>query len=96
MTCDTAALETKTVDPAVRVDVRPRSAERARHRSRSARAIKQRYAPMKGFKSIANASITIADIELAYRIHKDQFSFGQGRPRSERSLRPDWQRGLSK
>ena len=60
------------------------------------RAIKQRYAPMKGFKSIANAFITIAGIELAYRIHKHQFSFGEGRPRSERSLRTDWQRGLSK
>ena len=41
-------------------------------------------------------AITIAGIELAHRIHKHQFSFGQGRPRSERSLRTDWQRGLSK
>jgi transposase-like protein len=60
------------------------------------RAIKQRYAPMKGFKSFVNSAITIAGIELAQRIHKHQFSFGQGRPRSERSLCTDWQRALAK
>jgi transposase-like protein len=36
------------------------------------RAIEQRYAPMKGFKSFANAGITIAGIELAHRLHKHQ------------------------
>jgi transposase-like protein len=60
------------------------------------RAIKQRYAPMKGFKSFVNSAITIAGIELAQRIHKHQFSFGQGRPRSERSLCTEWQRALAK
>ena len=59
------------------------------------RAIKRRYAPMKGFKSFANATITIAGIELAHRIHKHQFSFGRGRPRSGRSLHTDWQRALA-
>jgi transposase-like protein len=60
------------------------------------RAIKQRYAPMKGFKSFANADITIAGIELAHRLHKHQFLLGQGRPRSERSLCTEWQRALAK
>jgi transposase-like protein len=34
------------------------------------RAIKRRCASMAGFKSIGNAAITIAGIELAHRIHK--------------------------
>ena len=34
------------------------------------RAIKQRCGPMRGFKSFANAAVTIAGIELAHRIHK--------------------------
>ena len=50
---------------------------------------------MKGFKSFANATATIAGIELAHRIHKHQFSFGRGRPRSDRSLRTDWERALA-
>ena len=58
------------------------------------RAIKRRCASMKGFKSFANAAITIAGIELAHRIHKRQFSFGRGRPRHDRSLRTDWERAL--
>jgi hypothetical protein len=33
---------------------------------------------MKGFKSFANAAITIAGVELAHRIHKHQFSLGRG------------------
>ena len=36
------------------------------------RAIKRRCASMKGFKSFANAEVTIAGIELAHRIHKRQ------------------------
>jgi transposase-like protein len=54
------------------------------------RAIKRRCASMKGFKSFANAAVTIAGVELAHRIHKHQFSFGRGRPRNDRSLRTDW------
>ena len=42
------------------------------------RAIKRRCASMAGFKSFANAAITIAGIELAHRIRKGQFSFGRG------------------
>jgi len=61
----------------------------------SHRAIKRRCAPMKGIKSFADAAITIAGIEPAHRIHKKQFSLGQGRPHSGRSLRTDWQRALA-
>ena len=32
---------------------------------------------MKGFKSFANAAVTIAGVELAHRIHKHQFSLGR-------------------
>jgi transposase-like protein len=42
------------------------------------RAIKRRCASMAGFKSFANAAITLAGIELAHRIRKGQFSFGRG------------------
>ena len=59
------------------------------------RAIKRRCASMKGFKSFANAAVTIAGFELAHRIHKHQFSFGRGRPRNDRSLRTDWERAVA-
>src|SRR5438874_2331288 len=55
------------------------------------RAIKRRCASMKGFKSFANAAITIAGVELAHRIHKHQFSLARRRPRNDRSLRTDWE-----
>src|SRR5438093_8661841 len=51
------------------------------------RAIRRRCASMKGFESFANATVTIAGVELAHRIHKHQFSLGRGRPRHYRSLR---------
>jgi transposase-like protein len=59
------------------------------------RAIKRRCASMKGFKSFGNAAVTIAGVELAHRIHKDQFSLGRGRPRNDRSLRTDWERAVA-
>ena len=59
------------------------------------RAIKQRCGPMRGFKSFANAAVTIAGIELAHRIHKHQFSFGRGRPRVGTSLRTIWDQALT-
>jgi transposase-like protein len=59
------------------------------------RAIKWRCASMKGFKSFANAAVKIAGVELAHRIHKRQFSLGRGRPRSDRSLRTDWERAVA-
>jgi len=59
------------------------------------RAIKRCCASMKGFKSFANAAITISGIELAHRIHKRQFSFGLGRQRRGWSLKARWQRALA-
>ncbi|HKB83145.1 MAG TPA: DDE-type integrase/transposase/recombinase, partial [Burkholderiales bacterium] len=60
------------------------------------RAIKQRCGPMRGFKSFANAVVTITGIELAHRIHKHQFSFGRGRPRAGASLRTIWDQALTR
>ena len=42
------------------------------------RTIKWRCSSTAGFKSFANAAIAISGIELAHRIRKQQFSFGQG------------------
>ena len=41
------------------------------------RAIKQRIAPMLGFKQFKSAAITIAGIELLHRIRKGQFALGR-------------------
>ena len=41
------------------------------------RSIKQRIAPMLGFKRFRNAATTIAGIELMHRIRKGQFAFGR-------------------
>jgi transposase-like protein len=54
------------------------------------RAIKRRCASMSGFKSFASASITIAGIELAHRIHKRQLVLGRSRRRRGWSLRDEW------
>ena len=51
------------------------------------RAVKRRCASMGGFKSFGSAAITLADIELAHRIRKRQFSFGRGRYRNFGSLK---------
>src|SRR6202158_335564 len=59
------------------------------------RAIKRRCASIKGFKSFANAAITMAGVELAHLIHKHQFSLARGRPRNDRSLRTDWARAVA-
>jgi len=59
------------------------------------RAIKRRCASMAGFKSFANAAITIAGIELAHRIRKGQFSFGRGRRRRDRSRKAEWAMALA-
>jgi hypothetical protein len=50
---------------------------------------------MTGFKSFANASITISRIELAHRIHKRQFSLGPGRRPRHWSLKQQWERALA-
>lgn len=54
------------------------------------RAIKRRCVSMAGFKSFANASVTIAGIELAHRIRKRQFSLGRHPRRSGSSLKDEW------
>jgi transposase-like protein len=59
------------------------------------RAIKRRCASMAGFKSFANAAITIAGIELAHRIRKRQFSFGGGRWRRGWSRKAEWAMALA-
>jgi transposase-like protein len=59
------------------------------------RAIKRRSASMAGFKSFANAAITIAGIELAHRIRKGQFSFGRGRRRHGWSRKAEWAMALA-
>jgi transposase-like protein len=59
------------------------------------RAIKRRCASMAGFKSFANAAITIAGIELAHRIRKRQFSFGRGRRRRGWSRKDEWAMALA-
>jgi transposase-like protein len=59
------------------------------------RAIKRRCASMAGFKSFANAAITIAGIELAHRIRKGQFSFGRGRRRHDWSRKAEWAMALA-
>jgi transposase-like protein len=59
------------------------------------RAIKRRCASMAGFKSFANAAITIAGFELAHRIHKRQFSFGRGRRRRGWSRKDEWAMALA-
>jgi hypothetical protein len=50
------------------------------------RAIKRRRASMGGFKSFKTAAITLAGIDLDYRIRKRQFSLGRGRYRNFGSL----------
>lgn len=59
------------------------------------RAIKRRCASMAGFKSFANAAIAISGIELAHRIRKRQFSFGQGRHGPSVSLKQLWDRAIA-
>lgn len=61
----------------------------------SHRAIKRRCASMAGFKAFANATITLAGIELAHRIRKGQFSFGRGRRRRGWSRKAEWAMALA-
>ena len=59
------------------------------------RAINRRCASMAGFRSFANAAITIAGIELAQRIRKGQFSFGRGRRHRGWSRKGEWATALA-
>jgi transposase-like protein len=59
------------------------------------RAIKRRCASMLGFKSFRTAAITLAGIELAHRIHKQQFSLAYNRSGTACSLKELWDRVLA-
>jgi transposase-like protein len=54
------------------------------------RAIRQRCAPMLGLKSFQTAAITLAGIELAHRIRKQQYSVPLGEDGQTRSLKDAW------
>ena len=54
------------------------------------RAIKQRCAPMLGLKSFRSAAITLAGIELAHRVRKQQYSLPMGMNGRARSLHELW------
>ena len=59
------------------------------------RAIKRRCASRLGLNSYRTAVITLAGIELAHRIHKQQFAMARGRRRKAQSLRQLWDRALA-
>jgi transposase-like protein len=58
------------------------------------RAIKQRCAPMLGLKTFHSAAITLAGIELAHRIRKQQYSVPMGEGGQTRSLKDAWAAAL--
>jgi hypothetical protein len=59
------------------------------------RAIKQRCAPMLGLKSFRSAATTLAGIELAHRIRKQQYSVPSGANGRTRSLKDSWTAALA-
>ncbi len=59
------------------------------------RAIKQRCAPMLGLKSFRSAAITLAGIELAHRIRKQQYSVPMGESGNAHSLKDAWVAALT-
>ncbi len=58
------------------------------------RAIKRRCAPMLGLKTFRTAAVTLAGVELAHRIHNQQFAVGRrcGIPASLKQL---WETALA-
>jgi transposase-like protein len=58
------------------------------------RAIKQRCAPMLGLKTLRSAAITLAGIELAHRIRKQQYSLPTGQGNRALSLKESWAAAL--
>ncbi len=58
------------------------------------RAIKQRCAPMLGLKSFRSAAITLAGIELAHRIRKQQYSVPMSDGGNAHSLKDSWAAAL--
>jgi transposase-like protein len=59
------------------------------------RAIKGRCAPMLGLKSYRTAAITLAGVELAHRIRKNQYSLMGNQVDYPYSLKQKWDRALS-
>jgi transposase-like protein len=59
------------------------------------RAIKRRCAPMLGLKGFRSAAITLAGIELAHRIGKQQYSLPMGQVGRARSLKDSWAAALA-
>jgi transposase-like protein len=59
------------------------------------RAIKQRCAPMLGLKGFRSAAITLAGIELAHRIRKQQYSLPTGVNGRASSLKESWAEALA-
>jgi hypothetical protein len=59
------------------------------------RAIKQRCAPMLGLKNFHSAAITLAGIELAHRIRKQQFRLPMGKSGRSCSLKDSWTAALA-
>jgi len=59
------------------------------------RAIKQRCAPMLGLKTFRSAAITLAGIELAHRIRKQQYSLPTGLGSRATSLKDSWAAALA-
>lgn len=59
------------------------------------RAIKQRCAPMLGLKSFRSAAITLAGIELAHRVRKQQYSLQSGLTGLVPSLKEAWSVALA-
>ena len=59
------------------------------------RAIKQRCAPMLGLKSFHSAAITLAGIELAHRIRKQQYSLPMAASERAGSLKDSWTAALA-
>ncbi|MGH8596687.1 MAG: IS6 family transposase [Gammaproteobacteria bacterium] len=59
------------------------------------RAIKRRCAPMLGLKGFRSAAITLAGIELAHRIRKQQYSLPMGVNGRARSLKDSWAAALA-
>lgn len=59
------------------------------------RAIKRRCAPMLGLKTFRTAAVTLAGVELAHRIHKQQFVIGRSRRSLPASLKQLWETALA-
>jgi transposase-like protein len=57
-------------------------------------AVKRRCAPMLAMKSFPTAAITLAGVELAHRIRKNQFTFGSRGLHGFSSLKHAWARAL--